>query len=196
MLLNSTPITSALRMATVAVVALSFVQLPAVTATARTHGSSAAQSSDPEPLVFYLGGIPLGFVRGETIRITVSNPDQPRSQASSDGRKFKMLVAPLIVDAQGEVIAQSDEIEIEPGQFRSFDFNRDDLALRGEPGTGRLQVRSQIRYRFFSIVDRTQITPNEFLNTLEVIDNATGQTRVVHSRAIDARIQERVIDGF
>jgi hypothetical protein len=195
MLLNSTRISSALRMAAGVLVAFSFLQLPAPQATAATRGSSAVLSPYSDPQVLYLGvGETLGFVHGETIRITVSNPDQPQSR-TSDGRKFKMLVAPLILDAQGSVLAQSDEIEIETGQFRSFNFNRDDLHLVGEPGKGgRLQVRAQIRYRFFSTVDRTQITPNEFLNTLEVIDNATGQTRVVHSRPIEPRIQERVID--
>jgi hypothetical protein len=172
----------ALRTITVTLVFLSFFQLPALTATATAPLSAAMQSSGTDPLVFFLGGIPLGFVRGETIRISVSSPDQAQSQAPPDGRKFKMLVAPLILDAQGHVIAQKDEILIEQGQFHSFDFHRDDLPLAGEPGTGRLQVRTQIRYRFLSILDRTQMIPDDFPATIELIDE-TGRTAVLQPHA-------------
>jgi hypothetical protein len=34
-----------------------------------------------------------------------------------------------------------------PQEFRSFDFNRDDLHLAGEPGTGRVQVRLTVLLR-------------------------------------------------
>jgi hypothetical protein len=138
--------------------------------------------SSPSDVVFLLGGIPISFERGETIRITVFNPGQPQAQ-SPDGRKFKMLVSPLILDAQGVAIAQGEELEIREEQFLSFDFNRDELELAGEAGTGRLQVRSQVRYRFISLVDRTQIRQDDFQITLEVIDNSTGKTGYHQPRA-------------
>src|SRR5512144_1088944 len=34
------------------------------------------------------------------------------------------------------------------GQFRSCDFNRDAISAGGEPGTGRLQLRAEISYRY------------------------------------------------
>jgi hypothetical protein len=155
-----------------------------------TTGNTAVQSSaNDEPLIFFLGGIPLGFVRGQTMRISVVNPDsQPQAP---DGRKFKMLVAPLILNAQGDVIAAGDEITLDPGEFHSFDFDRDQIALEGEPGTGRLQVRSQIRFRFFSIVDRTRITPDEIPTSLELTDNSTGSTTVL----ISSKPKEIVVVG-
>lgn len=166
--------------------------VPAVQKAREVLPPSSAQPSSAggEPLVFFLGGIPLGFVRGQTMRISVVNPDHLQPQAS-DGRKFKMLVAPLIINAQGDVIAAGDEITLEPGEFHSFDFDRDEIALEGEPGTGRLQVRSQIRFRFFSIVDRTQITPDEIPTSLELTDNSTGSTTVL----ISTKPKEIVVVG-
>ena len=60
-----------------------------------------------------------------------------------------MQFAVTILNADGGVIARSDEITLDPGEFHSFDFKRADLPLVGEPGTGRLQVRSEFRRRFF-----------------------------------------------
>jgi hypothetical protein len=80
------------------------------------------------------------------------------------------------------VIAAGDEITLEPGEFHSFDFNRDDIGLAGEPGTGRLQVRTEVRCRTFSIVDRTRITPEEIPTSLELIDNRTGKTTAMVSQ--------------
>ena len=137
-------------------------------------GAHSAGADSSPPLVFYLGGVPVGFVPDESIRITVVNPDQPQSQAGG-GRKYKMLVAPLILNAQGEVLASADEVEIESGEFHSFDFSRNNLNRTGEPGTGRVEVRVQLRYRFFSVVDRSQLKPENFPVSLELLDSS-GRT--------------------
>lgn len=108
-------------------------------------------------VVILFSSLPGEFVRGRTLRITVVNPSRFRSQ---DGRKYKMLVAPLILDLDGRPIAHMTETEIPEGGSRSFNFDRNDISLAGDPGTGRLQVNAQIRYRFFTIVDRAQTTPN------------------------------------
>ena len=56
------------------------------------------------------------------------------------------------------------------------------LSLAGEPGTGRVQVRSHIRYRTFSIVDRTQLSPP----SSEILDKSTGMTTaIVSCRNVD-----------
>ena len=39
------------------------------------------------------------------------------------------------------MVARTDGIALDPGEFQSFDVTRADLPLAGEPGTGRLQVR-------------------------------------------------------
>jgi hypothetical protein len=92
-----------------------------------------------------------------------------------------MLFAATIFTADGAVIASSDEITLDPGEPHSFLFNRDDLPLVGEGGTGRLQVRAQVRRRFFhGIVDRfSQGKLREFRSVAELVDNGTGRTTAV-----------------
>jgi hypothetical protein len=52
-------------------------------------------------------------------------------------------------NTQGGVIAESAEVKIPLKEFRSFNFDRNDLHLAGEPGTGRVQVRVEVQYRLF-----------------------------------------------
>jgi len=110
-----------------------------------------------------------GIARGQTARFT-TNP------GSTDQTRQVSLVKVMLLDASGAPIAQSDEIAIPPGECRSIDFNRDALPLVGETGTGRVQLRAQVRYRFFSIIDRSQLNAT---TSLELFDNTTGRTSVV-----------------
>jgi len=96
-----------------------------------------------------------GVVRGETLRLTASNGNEPGSRGGSE----PVFAMATLYDAHGNPIAQSVEVEIPAGEFRSIEFDRDNLHLAGEPGTGRVQVRALVRYRSFSIVDRTQLSP-------------------------------------
>ena len=50
---------------------------------------------------------PVDLAYGQSLRISVFNPSaqSPRN----DGRRFKMLVAPLILDASGNAVAQADD---------------------------------------------------------------------------------------
>jgi hypothetical protein len=112
-----------------------------------------------------------GMVRGQTARFTVFNPNEP-----SERERREVFVQVTMLDARGAAIAQSNEISIPPGAFRSVDFKRDDLPLSG----GRAQTRAQVRYRTFSIVDRTQLTV--FPTSIELIDDVTGHTTLLISQ--------------
>lgn len=84
-----------------------------------------------------------------------------------------------VFDSRGNLIAQGAELVSPPGEFRSFDFNRDTLPLPGEPGTGRLQLRTvlEVHFQRTNLVKFTvEIAP------LEVIDNRTGKTVVLVSQ--------------
>ena len=129
----------------------------------------------PDGNVMIVQSAPFGLARGQVLRITGLNTGDPVSR-NPDGRKYKMLVAFLVED--GSVVGQSDEFTIEPGEFHSFDFDRDDLPLAGEPGTGRVQLSAEVRYRFFSLVDRTRATTA----SLEIIDKSSGRTTAAQSQ--------------
>jgi hypothetical protein len=114
-------------------------------------------------LVFH--SISWGMVRGQTARFTVFNPNE-----TSERERREVFVQVTLLDARGAAIAQSNEIAIPPGVFRSVDFKRDDLPVSG----GRAQTRAQVRYRTFSVADRTQLTV--WPTSIELIDDATGHT--------------------
>lgn len=157
---------SIIRWMALALLGLCLAQLPA-----------RAQTPAGQDSIWIDIGSPVGVASGQALRITVLNPLAP-APPGEDGRKYKMLFAPLILDADGQVIARRDEITLDPGQFHSFDFKRADLPLAGEPDTGRLQVRSEIRRRFFSgITNRiSQGELDNFFGTVELVDSGTGKT--------------------
>lgn len=111
---------------------------------------------------------PIGFIPGQTLRFSVFNPNAPEQQTGSVSGHVK------IFDSTGRLIAQSEEIAIAPGQFHSFDFNRDDLFLSGESGTGRLQARGIVQVSFMDGSVRNLSA--RFPISIEVIDNASGNT--------------------
>jgi len=125
-------------------------------------------------------GSPVGIAAEQTLRIAVFNP-LPPAPPGEDGRKYVMLVAPVILDADGQVIARPGEVSLAPGQSHSFDFRRSDLPAAGEPGTGRLQVRSAIQRRFFpGIVSRISAGQvDRFPGALELVDQSTGTTMLL-----------------
>ena len=104
----------------------------------------------------------VGLAYGQTLRLSALNPDE--AGQSSEPIRVRVRLA----DALGTVIAQSAEVTVPAGEFHSFDFNRNDLHLPGEPGTGRLQV-------VWSVEASTRgSSPRPFLVSLEAVDNTSG----------------------
>jgi hypothetical protein len=132
-------------------------------------GNSTAQTSGTFTLTF--NGASVGLAPGQTLRLTGLNGNDPGSRGGSE----PVHALATLYDAHGSAIAQSAEVEIPAGEFRSIEFDRDDLALAGELGTGRVQVRSHIRYRGLAIVDRTQLSPP----SSEILDKSTGMTTAI-----------------
>ena len=126
---------------------------------------------------------PVGLADGQSFRISVPNP-LPPAAPGEDGEKYKMLFAVTLFTADGRVIARSNEITLDPGQFHLFDFKRPELPLAGEPGTGRLQVRAQVRQRFFPGI-AARISQGKFPGAVELIDDSTGRTTVSYGGGVN-----------
>jgi len=115
---------------------------------------------------FELLSYSFGFAPGETARFSVTlrrlaNPELPSINA-----RIQLL------DTEGKVIAQSDEITVEPGQIRFWDAPRNQIPVSGEPGTRRLQVRA----RMVVTTSATDFDPESVMPTIEIIDGITGRT--------------------
>jgi hypothetical protein len=103
----------------------------------------------------------MGIVPGKKVRVTILN--QPASGTEAQGHV-------KVFDRSGNLIAQSPELVIPPGEFRSFDLNRNEIPLAGELGTNRAQVRIKPFFNFES----ERLSP--VLASFEIIDNSTGRT--------------------
>lgn len=175
----------------VAVVAVSAVQPQP---RAQADGSNTTVGEPPtETLSINFEGASFGMARGQTARFTVVNPTEP-GHKSEQTRQVSIIVE--MMDQQGGLIAQSAEIEIPAGEFRSIDFNRDAFLLPGEAGTGRLQMRPVLRMAFArstlqgfdttnqdgcgeqgtACADVTVNSVPRLLDSIEIMDNLTGKT--------------------
>jgi hypothetical protein len=99
---------------------------------------------------------------GQTLRFSAVNPNPVEEGNPSIRVQVKLY------DAQGTVIASSREVEVLPGQFRSFDFLSDHLPVAGEPETGHMQLRAefQIRVDAQAVFSRKEIPLSyQILNT-------------------------------
>jgi hypothetical protein len=101
-------------LAALAVVAFSFFQLPA-------GAQSSAQSNETT----VAGETALvGLASGDMLRFTAFNP--AKTESGGPNEPISQL---KLYDSRGDVIAESRQIEIPPGEFRSVDFNNDHCLL-------------------------------------------------------------------
>jgi len=161
-------IRSVLRMATLAFVAVSLFELPA-----------GAQSPRPTDETTVVGESTLvGLARGEMMRFTSFNPRETESGRRNASIRMRLR----LFNPDGTALIESSELEIPPGEFRSINFNRDELLVAGEPGTGRAQIRTVALWS-------CRYSGRYVINTsLEIVDN-TGATRSVATGHI------KVFDG-
>jgi len=113
--------------------------------------------------------IMMGVGPGQKVRVTIFNSPSFESEEQSEpvGAHVKVF------DGSGNLIAQSPELVIPPGEIRSSDFDRFALSLPGEPGTNRANVRIKPFYNFRS----ERLSP--VLASFEIVDNRTGKTIVL-----------------
>ena len=108
-----------------------------------------------------------GFIPGQSLSFSVANT---RTQEEGGG---PVRVQAAIYDSTGRLLSQTDPVEVPPGQFRTIRFNRDDLRVAGEPGTGRVQVQPDFQFQ----ADANQsFSPEDISFTMELVNNSTGAT--------------------
>src|SRR5262249_32876064 len=112
---------------------------------------------------------PIGFVPGESLFFTAYNPIEGRPEGAADLDQSITLQLKL-QDEQGRFLAESPELVIPPGQFRSIVFKWSDLGITGEPATHRAQVRT---------IPLWGVRANPRLHvhaSLEIVNDTTGKT--------------------
>jgi hypothetical protein len=107
----------------------------------------------------------LGLASGQSLRASLAN-------LNDSGQREPLRARIRLYGADGALIAQSDELVIPPGEFRSYDFHRSALPLAGEPGAGRLQVG----VTYLLKVDGVDGKADSVSATLELVDNSAGAT--------------------
>jgi hypothetical protein len=112
---------------------------------------------------------PFGIASGQTVRTSTG-----LNATFQDGSVRFLRESIQLLDTEGEVIAESHEIRVAPGEIRFWDVSRDQIRAEGDPGTGRIQVRARILVTTSSFDVNRNRTP--LLATLEVIDSGTGRT--------------------
>ena len=108
---------------------------------------------------------PYGITSGQTVRTSLAY-DPVFLGGVTVAARIQLL------DMEGEVIAQSDEMRVQPGKIRFWDVRREVLPA-GEP-TGRLQVRTRILVTTSSR-DASCSRPR-LVTTTELINPSTGET--------------------
>ena len=144
---------------TLLIVLFAFITLPVVWAGAQNQ---------IELLSFHWGA--LGIVRGQTLRVSLINIGQERQLPL-------VSVVVRIHDTQGNVIAQTDETAVAPGQIRYFDFKRESLPFTGQT-PDRLQFRAVVHVkgnRPDSPEDLRRVVA-ALIPSFELYDQGTGRT--------------------
>ena len=164
MRINFTRHGSITQLAALALLAFCLIQLPARIAQGVTSITAQQSNQNDDDVVELSSSIPLGMGREQTMRFTLFNPP--------DSQREPLRVHVKLYDQRGNVIAESAEVAIPQGEFRSFDFNRSNIPLAGEGGTGRLQVRGTITV--FEHKDINGVVRIQFPTVVEVMDSRMG----------------------
>jgi hypothetical protein len=110
-----------------------------------------------------------GISSGQIARVSLLNV------GFGDGSIRTVSASIQLLDTEGEVIAQSDEMAVAPGKIRFWDVPRE-MLTSGEP-TGRIQVRVRMLVTTHSVdLDRNR---PPVAATVELVDSGTGRTVLI-----------------
>src|SRR5262245_22089144 len=135
------------------------------------HPAGAASPPPPETITIRarLDFPSVGLVTGQTIRVSVVSTRPTGSSESSILPPDRVRI--LLVDADGERVADSGPLALPPGPTRVFDVSRAQLAGAGDAGTGRVQVRAVVL-----LTGGSALPIDPCRSTVEVFSSSTGRT--------------------
>ena len=110
---------------------------------------------------------------GQTIRVTGVN------SVLVDGSIRTVKGCVKVFDGRDNVLFQTNEVVIPAGGFHSFDINREDIPLAGEPGTGHARIRLEMVFTGGVSVPTGGDEEPAVVNlpsTFELIDDQSGKT--------------------
>jgi hypothetical protein len=165
---------SIIRLAALALLALCIVQ-PQVHGHPTVINAGASQSFG-EQITFTATISTIGLAPGQKLRYTWANLNDP-DPLKREFEPLRILVRLLAAD--GGVIAQTETAAVDAEEFQFWDFDRDQISLPGEAGTGRLQSRLEVTVTgqtLRSVTDLKQVILKTFAASVEVIDNSSGRT--------------------
>jgi hypothetical protein len=91
-----------------------------------------------------------------------------------------------ISDGQGKTLVRTEPVELPPGESRSFEFNREDLATPGDPRTGSAFSVASVQVLLGDGSARS--APTRFPTSLQLVDKGTGRTLWVSSITYTVRV--------
>jgi hypothetical protein len=141
----------------------------AVTQMAPAAQAQAASMGQPGPKLARYSFPSVGLTPGQTIRVTVANHHRGASNPPEPDR-----IRIVLLDAAGQIAADSGEQLLPAVQSQSFDVQREKLDRSGEPGTGRVQLRAVV-----TIKSATSLSADPCRPGIEVLTTATGQTTLL-----------------
>ncbi|HKQ72971.1 MAG TPA: hypothetical protein VJ810_04530 [Blastocatellia bacterium] len=118
--------------------------------------------------------IMMGICSDQRLVVTISRPASTGSAAQCEPVKGHVKV----FDGNGNLIAQSPEKVIPSGGSPSFQFNRNEIPLPGEPGTNRAQVRIRPFFTCPSAPQGADLSLNNVIS-FEVVDTSKGKTFLI-----------------
>jgi hypothetical protein len=116
-----------------------------------------------------------GLARDQRARFTLAAP----------GHAVRASVK--LFDANGALVAASDEAIIPAGGFHAFDFDAADMQTPEEPGTGRRQLRASGHVK--RVGPGPSVDP--LAATLEILDGGTGTTGITDGTSNTLMVGER-----
>jgi hypothetical protein len=144
-----------------------FKVVPAVAVMFVLAVAAAAQNRTQPYDTSFRGGISVGvgFVPGQTIRLTMQTPDATSPVNSGGGPRVRVF------NGNGGLILEKEFALIQRGGFSYVDISRTEIADTGEERTGRLQVRIEIDY----IVRTTGTQPATLPASMELLSEQDGK---------------------